>query len=619
DYGWDYGYSYFDPYFAALTYPPGALTFPRGEYYNPYTNRWERGFRPESELAYRQAGAAEFEPGSFEERITGTVTDISRVPGCSGRPDGVRMAITTAAGSQRSFFLGDVRYVEQHLPAVDRGDRVGVCGNFVDTERGLVFKPMALRTPAGPFAIPGYQFNRRIAGHIVDMRTIPLAGGDTRGVVATIRTTRGRDIDVLLGTPEDVERRGNLEVGERVAFGGYARTVKGHTTYFIQNMSPPTLAGAREIEHYDAPEFERCEETLVSTFRTYERPVRTYELAERPLSREPLRLSGLIDSVYDKDDSQGRAYLMVELEMPDGSETHIALGPKDQLVHLDFEKNQELTVEGYRTTIDEAPVILATQIERGGRLVWVDHERMARERRAREHLARQRLGYAGAYVRPGLRTVRGVIRDLHTQEAFGQDRLVADVQTDDGDRIRVDLGPKDDMANVDVDEGDTLIAWGHWTAAGDRTLLHAGRIEVKGQTFVVTSPPPGEYGLAGAFEPEERTVVIGGAAARELATYRGEVQSVRMARFEGFDQPHALATVQLDTGRTMPVDLGPVAALDTLNIRPGDPIRLRARGGLINDRMGLIAYELSADGMRVLIDQRPGPTNVEPWGTREWD
>ena len=92
---------------------------------------------------------------------------------------------------------------------------------------------------------------------------------------------------------------------------------------------------------------------------------------------------------------------------------------------------------------------------------------------------------------------------------------------------------------------------------------------------------------------------------RGLPTVRlsGTIQAMTEVALFSFDQPHKVARVANDEGRSAKVDLGPADQLDELGLAEGDAIEVVGHRGMINDRPVLMAVEVTKDERSARLDR----------------
>jgi hypothetical protein len=64
--------------------------------------------------------------------------------------------------------------------------------------------------------------------------------------------------------------------------------------------------------------------------------------------------------------------------------------------------------------------------------------------------------------------------------------VFADVQTDQGRTVLVNLGPEQELQDVEIQEGDNVTVWGNpMTLAGGERIIHTQRLSTNGQNINV--------------------------------------------------------------------------------------------------------------------------------------
>lgn len=632
DYGWDYPYSYYDPYLAGR-----SITT---------LNAGSVGVNA-NEPAFQQAGGEEMagpppqnwsgnQPQNWNNQfgmqtqasrnVQVQLLDIRRLPPTAERPEIVQARVRTANGKVRNICLGDTHFFDEQLPNLEPGTNLTLFIGRIQTENGLKNRVLAVQTNEGTFPIPQYEFNRVIAGRVVKLHTVPLGAGN-ESVVATIQTPRGRYIDVLLGAPGEFEQRlGQIRPGEEVSLGGYVRMINGHTTFFIQNMAPPesAMAGAEEMEpgavnegyaetftpSYTETYTPRYTETYTPSYTTAPRYSTTPGAVFAPGPATGVEMvRGWLEDI-DTRTIGGLKHWVAKVDTRHG-DVFVDLGLRDELRGLGLHTGQWVTIWATRTSVGGRTMLRASEIDRNGQTVYVNTALAP--------------AYATGYtetlpsftVAPGTEyaagfaaeaeTVHGVVKDTHIRKVLGERRLVADIRTDEGQTVAADLGPRDALKNMRIKKGDPITATGNWEFERGKSMLHAQQFDVAGRFATVTQPlvatypnVEGEYSVASGLENEEPFITTPAAGLRAV---NGQIVTLRTAQFENIPEAHVLAMVRLNDGNEMQVDLGPATEVNAVTVGPGDFITVRAARGTINDRPGLIAHEFTVNGQRVFIDQ----------------
>ncbi len=181
--------------------------------------------------------------------------------------------------------------------------------------------------------------------------------------------------------------------------------------------------------------------------------------------------------------------------------------------------------------------------------------------------------------RQGFR-IQGEIRDLQTFSVNGAQHVFAKIDTQAGRTIRVDLGPRSQLQNVNLREGANLTVWGHRGTVDGRTVLLAQRIQANGRTAMVQrqQAQDGRVRLTGTIEQT-----------KTIRTQQGN--------------QHLVARIQTDDGRTSWVDLGPQQDLRRLNLQQGAEINVLGyelvRGGR---PVAVVATDVSANNRQLTLD-----------------
>ncbi|MFO7655427.1 MAG: hypothetical protein R6X25_16625 [Candidatus Krumholzibacteriia bacterium] len=172
------------------------------------------------------------------KQLQGEIVGIEKVQSRRGRPESVVMKVRTRDGQTRKLVLGDVQHVRSEMPALRKNERVTILGNEVERDGQTYFKANRVRSAAGDYDLPQYSFDRRISGELVDVRSVRTGPrGDLRAVVGTLRTDEGRTVDVLLGSPRDLQARGTrVRPGNRVLVTGYERNIAGDRMFNAQEL-----------------------------------------------------------------------------------------------------------------------------------------------------------------------------------------------------------------------------------------------------------------------------------------------------------------------------------------------------------------------------------------------
>jgi antitoxin component of MazEF toxin-antitoxin module len=182
--------------------------------------------------------------------------------------------------------------------------------------------------------------------------------------------------------------------------------------------------------------------------------------------------------------------------------------------------------------------------------------------------------------------VRGEIQKLRTMNLDGQQALVATLQTDQGDSQRVCLKPKDQVSQLDLQQGDRITAEGRRDRVNDRRVVMARSVTIDGQTVNLRSEQGSQFGR----KQGSRSI-------------RGEIVSKRTTTLDDRDGRFVLARVHTDEGETKTVNLGSEQELKQLGLQSGDRITVQGHRAKPRDEADFVARQISAGDQTVRVGQ----------------
>lgn len=161
-----------------------------------------------------------------------------------------------------------------------------------------------------------------------------------------------------------------------------------------------------------------------------------------------VQAEGEIESLYNIElvgmEGEQKDHQLVRIKTDQGHNIRVDLGPRSGLSGLDLAKGQTISVRGTVGTINDRPVLMAEQVSSGGKSVTV-------------------------LLPDGLSHQRFQVQVLETravrlQEVDGE-QVIARLHLLNGGTIEALLGPKDKLAPLDIQVGDTV-----------ELLAHLGRV-----------------------------------------------------------------------------------------------------------------------------------------------
>jgi hypothetical protein len=186
-------------------------------------------------------------------------------------------------------------------------------------------------------------------------------------------------------------------------------------------------------------------------------------------------------------------------------------------------------------------------------------------------------------------TIQGQIMGLHSAWIGGQSRLVADIETDNGNFVRADLGPRVTVDFLNLSPGDLITITGQRLFDGGQSLLVANQFAAHGQSINVQTTPQ----LVGAAE----TTVA------PVQTFHGQVLAKRTETMPGYNEQRVVIDLRLDDGRVVPVDLGLKKCVKGIDLDRDDCITVWAQSGLVDGQPGLIAVQIQDKNKQVQLSR----------------
>lgn len=210
--------------------------------------------------------------------------------------------------------------------------------------------------------------------------------------------------------------------------------------------------------------------------------------------------------------------------------------------------------------------------------------------------APQEVALAGQVIRTKQVDVRG------STEKF----LVALLDTGDGQRQIVELGPTVSLKLTPIHTGDQIAVRGPKATLGNLNVLLATQVNVGGEIVSIKRVVPAAAAVAVAAAP------AGYPVADKVIKIDGRIEHLRTARLLGTRAEHLIAEVVTRNARAIVVDLGPPSGIWRADVRQGEWITIQGQQMNINNRPVLLALEINKNGTPHLIDRhliRDEPTD----------
>jgi hypothetical protein len=373
-----------------------------------------------------------------------------------------------------------------------------------------------------------YAPSRQIEGEIEGLFTEDIAG--QRTLIVAVDTDAGRRVHVHLGPPDQYQNV-HFREGDRIRLSGDFDP-QNPDMYLATYVFLPNISMA----------VRRTEPTQVRLTR------------DSTGRLEIERLSGEVIETFAVNIG-GKKHLFLDVKDETGKTVRADLGASELYGSASFDPGEAVTILGRKDDWRGRPIIQAEHVRIGSVSLSVPRQRelMAVDSR-----------------------VTGTIRNLYKQEISNEEHHIAQVETNAGRLIVVDLGPTWKFDDT-LREGDELSLVGRWREFPDGNMLIAERVSVAGS-----------FGRKGGVVVADRAETP-----QEIA---GTIQAIELVNILG--KSHTFATIDTADGRSVRVDLGPQTRVDTLNLVPGDRVSFTTRGTSHAREQALVAERLDKIGDR---------------------
>lgn len=247
-----FDYDYYDPfdyYDYEETYQPVEAgyvdTEVEADEAYPYAEDHTYTYEPDWDTyEYDRAGDYGYEWGA---QATGQVVALKRVRSENGSPESVKLKLKTGEGETRTVTLGDLGYVRENLPKLEKGEQVKIYGDHVQVDGKKLFRAQEIRTREDAYEIPEYMYNQQVRARVTALQKVRTQAGDVAAVVANVRTRDGKRMKLLLGSPEELQgREKTIEPGAILRVDGYVRSTGDEDRFMVQDVDVMLTADAAQ-------------------------------------------------------------------------------------------------------------------------------------------------------------------------------------------------------------------------------------------------------------------------------------------------------------------------------------------------------------------------------------
>ncbi|MEX1025364.1 MAG: hypothetical protein WD226_09825 [Planctomycetota bacterium] len=213
----------------------------------------------------------------------------------------------------------------------------------------------------------------------------------------------------------------------------------------------------------------------------------------------------------------------------------------------------------------------------------IDIDRVASTPGATRRRAEDARSQGRSANKPAVYRAEGSVQSMETVNLIGMNEahLLATLETNEGRRAQVDLGPRSSVPTERLRQGEEIEVIGTIGKVDDRALLIADRIRVGGETYGVDRQDD-----------------------QDLTKFEGEIQSIRRVKYRGMDEKYVQAKIELQEGRTAVVDLGPESKHSKVSLNKGDRVSFLADTVRIGGEPALRAEQVSLpNGTTLKLDR----------------
>lgn len=178
------------------------------------------------------------------------------------------------------------------------------------------------------------------------------------------------------------------------------------------------------------------------------------------------------------------------------------------------------------------------------------------------------------------------------------DKLIAAlIDTGDGQRQVVDLGPAANWKNTPLHAGDQMAVRGPLITLGDTRVVVATEAHVGSSVVFITRVAPPTTAMEVVAAP------TGYPLAEQVQKFDARIDSLKTVALRGVPDQHTVAETTTRRGEVVVVDLGPPAALWRADLKPQDWIRIEGQQMDVNNRPVILALQINKNGVPFLIDR----------------
>lgn len=194
-----------------------------------------------------------------------------------------------------------------------------------------------------------------------------------------------------------------------------------------------------------------------------------------------------------------------------------------------------------------------------------------------------------------VKQVTGQVTKMKRVNIKGTDtqHQVVMLRTQQGGRVIADLGPAQNVSNLNIRQGTQLSVRGKVGRVSDRPVLFASQVRTDGRTVQISRP-----------ESRQQLAQTRGMPSGKSRQITGQVMKQKEVNIAGTDMSHKVVLLQTQKGQQVAVDLGPTDNLQNIDLQRGEQITVTGKPAKVSQKFVILAQQLKADGQTINI-RRP--------------
>jgi plastocyanin len=348
-------------------------------------------------------------------------------------------------------------------------------------------------------------------------------------------------------------------------------------------------------------------------------------------------LQGRVEQVREVElEGQPNRHTLVSLRLDNGQSKIVDLGPRLEPDQINLEPGADVAIRGFQDRIEGHDVLVATNVRADGQSFETGNRTFSssqsRARNASSSSSYEEFGSRQQGKAKKQSSLQGRVESVREVEIEGQDdqHTLVSLRLENGQSKIVDLGPRLDLEDIDLEEGSNVAIRGFPGRIDGRSVLMATSVRVDGESFEVDpsfdfqsrdrqmseagaqrdtswySRPQSQRDSWTDMQDDYRQSSYSSSSGQqgERSTFRGRLEDFERVDMPGMsDSGRTLVRLRLQDGRSRTVDIGSAQVIDRLEEGRYDTIEVEGRLSRVGNRQVLMAEELTIDGRPVQIAQ----------------